>query len=57
MDVNLYAYGKGAQALQGSHENIDIGGTIARALSLNLTDTTRLLNMYVLLCTRLHAKF
>ncbi|KAG2208217.1 hypothetical protein INT47_006072 [Mucor saturninus] len=45
VDVNLYAYGKGSEYLIGSHENTQIGEFITKALDLNLTETTKRLNL------------
>jgi alkaline phosphatase len=42
--VNLYAYGLGSRYLMGSHENTQIGEFITRALDLNLTEVTNVLN-------------
>ncbi|KAI8378575.1 alkaline-phosphatase-like protein [Blakeslea trispora] len=44
VDVNLYAYGHGTEYLIGSHENIQIGEFITKALNLNLTEVTSELN-------------
>lgn len=44
VDVNLYAYGTGAEYLIGSHENIQVGEFITNALNLNLTQMTMKLN-------------
>ncbi|KAJ2241654.1 vacuolar alkaline phosphatase, partial [Coemansia sp. RSA 454] len=43
VDVNLYAYGKDAHLLRGSHENTDIGDFIVQALGLNLEQITSLI--------------
>ncbi|KAJ2764784.1 vacuolar alkaline phosphatase [Coemansia nantahalensis] len=40
VDVNLYAYGRGADQLRGNHENTDIGAFVVRALGLDLTAIT-----------------
>ncbi|CEP07189.1 hypothetical protein [Parasitella parasitica] len=45
VDVNLYAYGSGAEYLIGSHENTQVGEFITKALDLNLTEITAKLNM------------
>jgi alkaline phosphatase len=44
VDVNLYAYGAGADLLRGSHENTDIGTFIESFLKLDLKDITQRLN-------------
>ncbi|KAI9478238.1 MAG: alkaline-phosphatase-like protein [Benjaminiella poitrasii] len=44
VDVNLYAYGQGAEYLIGSHENVQVGEFITKALDLNLTEITTKLN-------------
>ncbi|KAI9320982.1 alkaline-phosphatase-like protein [Dichotomocladium elegans] len=44
VDVNLYAYGPGTEALRGSHENTDIGDFIRDYLQLDLDDVTKRLN-------------
>lgn len=44
VDVNLYAYGIGSEYLIGNHENIEIGEFITKALVLNLTKVSLLLN-------------
>ncbi|KAI8080743.1 alkaline-phosphatase-like protein [Gilbertella persicaria] len=44
VDVNLYAYGHGAEYLIGSHENIQVGEFITSALNLNLSEVTSKLN-------------
>ncbi|KAI8967139.1 alkaline-phosphatase-like protein [Mycotypha africana] len=44
VDVNLYAYGAGAELLIGSFENTEVGEFITKALDLNLTDITVQLN-------------
>ncbi|KAG2180261.1 hypothetical protein INT43_004050 [Umbelopsis isabellina] len=40
VDVNLYAYGAGADLLRGSHENTNIGSFIQHFLELDLQDIT-----------------
>ncbi|KAJ2958512.1 hypothetical protein NQZ79_g5956 [Umbelopsis isabellina] len=40
VDVNLYAYGAGADLLRGSHENTNIGSFIEHFLELDLQDIT-----------------
>ncbi|RKO84845.1 alkaline-phosphatase-like protein, partial [Blyttiomyces helicus] len=40
VDVNLYAYGMGADRLRGSKENTDIGDFIVKQLSLDLDSIT-----------------
>ncbi|KAG1057362.1 hypothetical protein G6F43_000792 [Rhizopus delemar] len=44
VDVNLYAYGSGADTLVGNHENTQIGEFITESLGLNLDEMTRKLN-------------
>ncbi|CAB4432886.1 unnamed protein product [Rhizophagus irregularis] len=44
VDVNLYAYGQGSDALRGSHENTDIGDFIVKYLNLDLDFITYKLN-------------
>lgn len=43
VDVNLYAFGEGADALRGSHENTDIGDFIIDYLGLDLDKITETL--------------
>ncbi|KAL1914923.1 uncharacterized protein VTP21DRAFT_7839 [Calcarisporiella thermophila] len=45
VDVNLYAYGAGAETLRGNHENTDIGEFIAQYLGLNLNQITQQLRV------------
>ncbi|KAI8647491.1 alkaline-phosphatase-like protein [Parasitella parasitica] len=45
VDVNLYAYGSGAEYLIGSHENTQVGEFISKVLDLNLTEITTRLNL------------
>ncbi|CAM0139378.1 unnamed protein product [Umbelopsis sp. WA50703] len=40
VDVNLYAYGAGADLLRGNHENTNIGSFIQHFLELDLQDIT-----------------
>jgi len=44
VDVNLYAYGHGIDALRGNHENTDIGDFITKYLNLDLDFITKKLN-------------
>ncbi|KAI8366107.1 alkaline phosphatase [Radiomyces spectabilis] len=44
VDVNLYAYGRGSEALHGNLENTYIGNFIADKLDLDLQDLTKKLN-------------
>ncbi|CAB5396290.1 unnamed protein product [Rhizophagus irregularis] len=44
VDVNLYAYGQGSDALRGNHENTDIGDFIVKYLNLDLDFITYKLN-------------
>ncbi|KAI9296193.1 alkaline phosphatase [Neoconidiobolus thromboides FSU 785] len=46
VDVNLYAYGKGAHHLHGSKENTDIGKFIETFLDLDLTSITKKLKKW-----------
>ncbi|KAI8992359.1 alkaline-phosphatase-like protein [Pilobolus umbonatus] len=46
VDVNLYAYGIGAEYLIGSHENTEVGQFIAALLDLDLEEITRRLNSH-----------
>lgn len=45
VDVNLYAYGAGADLLRGSHENTNIGSFIQHFLELDLQDITNKLTV------------
>jgi alkaline phosphatase len=44
VDVNLYAYGRGATKLAGNHENTQIGDFISDSLGLDLAQVTERLN-------------
>ena len=41
VDVNLYAYGPGSEALRGHHDNTDVGRFVIDSLGLDVDAVTR----------------